>query len=63
MICIKKKRLEAGMSQEDLASAVGVFQSTVSGWEKGNSIPQPKNLKRIAEALNCTIAELLKEDG
>ena len=58
-ISIKRKRLEAGLSQEKLALEIGVFQSTVSAWEQGKSTPQPKNLKRISEALNCSVADLL----
>ena len=61
-ISIKRKRLEAGLSQEKLALEIGVFQSTVSAWEQGKSKPQPKNLKKIAEACSCTVADLLRED-
>lgn len=61
-ISIKRKRLEAGMNQTDLAGAVGVLTSTVSAWERGISKPQPRNLKKIAGALNCTIAELLEAE-
>lgn len=61
-ISIRGKRLEAGLSQEQLALEIGVFQSTVSAWEQGKSKPQPKNLKKIAEACGCTVKEIL-EDG
>lgn len=50
------------MNQTDLAGAVGVLTSTVSAWERGISKPQPRNLKKIAGALNCTIAELLEAE-
>ena len=60
-ISIKRKRLEAGLSQEKLALEIGVFQSTVSAWEQGKSTPQPKNLKKIAEACGCSVAEILEE--
>ena len=59
---MKQKRLEAGLSQEQLALKIGVFQSTVSAWEKGKSTPQPKNLKKIAEACGCTVADVLKQE-
>jgi transcriptional regulator with XRE-family HTH domain len=62
-ISIRRKRLEAGLSQEQLALEIGVFQSTVSAWEQDKSKPQPKNLKKIAEACGCTVADLLREDG
>lgn len=50
------------MNQTELAKKVGVLQSTVSSWEQGKTVPQPKNLKRIAEALSCEIADLLLKD-
>jgi len=53
------KRLEAGLSQEQLALEIGVFQSTVSDWETGKSKPQPRNLKKMSEVLKCSVADLL----
>lgn len=40
------------MSQTDLAGAVGVTQATVSHWEKGQRVPEPDVLERIASVLD-----------
>lgn len=52
-------RKKAGLSQEELAERVGVHLNTVSQWENGVYIPKMMKLKRLAEALNVTEAELL----
>lgn len=40
------------MSQLDLADAVGVTQATVSHWEKGQRVPEPPVLERLAAVLD-----------
>lgn len=40
------------MSQADLAEAVEVTQATVSHWEKGQRIPEPEVLERLASVLD-----------
>ena len=52
-------RKAAGLSQEKLAEKVGVHINTISQWENGVYIPKTAKLKRLAEALNTTEAELL----
>lgn len=43
-------RLESGVTQAELAHAVGVSQSTVDGWEQGTSVPDVKTLDAVARA-------------
>ena len=50
---IKQKRLELNLSQEELASKIGIDQSDLSKIEKGNANPSLKMLTRIADGLNC----------
>ena len=57
---IKTRRLSLGMSQEDLAKRLGVKRTTVSQWEAGRNTPRTKMLQNIAEALKCSVRELLK---
>lgn len=52
-------RKAAGLSQEELAERVGVHLNTISQWENGIYIPKTPKLKKLAEALNITEAELL----
>jgi transcriptional regulator with XRE-family HTH domain len=47
---IQKARIEAGLTQEELAEAVDKKPATVSRWEGGHISPKPKTLARIALA-------------
>lgn len=46
------------MTQSDLAKAVGVSQPAVSLWEKGQRVPEPDVLERLASALDVLPASL-----
>ena len=48
---IKRRRLELGLSQEQLAEKLAVTHQTVSNWERSVSFPDLQMLGRIAEAL------------
>ena len=52
---IKRYRLQKGMTQCDLAAAVGVSNQAVSKWECDGSIPDGLLLAPIADALGITI--------
>ena len=49
---IKQRRIALNLSQEELASKVGIDQSDLSKIEKGNANPSIKMLSRIANGLN-----------
>jgi len=49
---IKKYRIEHGLSQEDLANKMGVNESTIFSWEKGNHTPLSSKKKIIEKLLN-----------
>ena len=56
-------RKAAGMKQIDLASALGVSQSTVGMWETDASYPTADKLPAIAKLLGCTIDALFVEQS
>ncbi len=58
----KSAREKSGMSQQELAQALGVDQSTVCLWETGKTKPRAKLLPTIAKILGCSIDELLAPD-
>lgn len=58
----RRRRIEAGLSQTDLAAQAGVSKTQLSDVENGRAGFSPKNLKAIAEILGCTIPELLLPD-
>lgn len=55
---IKELREAAGLSQQQLAAAMGVLQSTVSNWETEIALPRARQLPALALALGCTINDL-----
>lgn len=48
---IKVARTARGMTQSDLAKAVGVSEHTAFNWERGVHRPRPRYIKRLAEVL------------
>ena len=47
-----------GLSQKELADALGTVQSAISAWESGEKMPRASQLPELAAALHCTIDEL-----
>src|SRR5690625_2406996 len=56
---IYKLRKEIGMSQEELASLLGVSRQSVSKWEVGDSSPDLNNVIKLSKIFNCTSDYLL----
>lgn len=57
---IRQARKKKGMSQESLALAADLDRSYVGGVERGERNIAVINLKKIADALNVSLSELLK---
>lgn len=55
---LKGTRLYRNMTQQELAAASDLTQSTLSRLENGRRRPRPKTLQRLAEALDVTPEEL-----
>ena len=51
---IRKKRLETGLTQKELAGQLFVTESTVSKWERALSYPDVSMVTAICEALHIT---------
>jgi transcriptional regulator with XRE-family HTH domain len=58
---MKQLRENAGLTQEEVAKAIGVGQSAVSMWETGESVPRSRILLKIADVYGCEIADLFSE--
>ena len=50
-----RKRIEKGLSQEELAERVGTRQSAISRLESGRYNPSFKVLRKVAQALDSEI--------
>ncbi len=55
---LRQLRVDANMTQEELAAATDLTQSTISRLEKGGRLPRPKTLRRLAEALGVEPEDL-----
>jgi transcriptional regulator with XRE-family HTH domain len=60
---IRKHRIAAGLSQEELAGRMGVEQYYISGWEAGRRNPTLITIWRAADALKVAPATLLDHGG
>lgn len=56
---ISRLRKEAGLTQEDLASHLGVTKASVSKWETGQSYPDIELLPKIAAYFDISIDSLV----
>lgn len=57
---ITKLRLAKGLTQAELAKAVGVDQTAVHMWESGKNNPRFTHLQKLAIALDCTVDEIMR---
>ncbi|HEX8051205.1 MAG TPA: helix-turn-helix transcriptional regulator [Solirubrobacterales bacterium] len=55
---VRRLRLEAGMSQEQLAERAGTDLTQIGGIERGVRNPSYTTLVRLAAALETTVGEL-----
>lgn len=46
---IRELRLTLGLTQEQLAAALGVTYSTINRWENGRSKPSPLAMEKIEQ--------------
>ncbi|MDN5602678.1 MAG: helix-turn-helix domain-containing protein, partial [Staphylococcus equorum] len=59
---LKKKRIEAELSQEDLAEQLNISRQSISKWENEKGYPNIETLLKISGIFNITVDELLKGD-
>lgn len=59
MIYIKEVREKKKITQETIASKMGVTVATVSRWETGEMLPRTSRLKQLAKVLGCSVNKLL----
>ena len=56
---LKEIRLARGMTQEQLADKVGIERTSITNYELGTREPSLDTLRKLAEALDCTLDELI----
>ena len=58
---LREKRRERGMTQTELAKAVGSGQSSIARFEKGQLTPKPHTAQKIAAVLGFSWTEFYEE--
>lgn len=59
---MRELRKQAGLTMKELGKIVGVSESTISLYERGQHEPDLVTLSRIAECLNTSVDYLLGRD-
>lgn len=54
----RRKREDLDLTQEDIAAALGVRQSAVSRWERGDYLPPTSHIGALVDVLKITPDEL-----
>lgn len=56
---VRELRLMRGMTQEDLGRRIGCTGSFISQVERGEALPNPRRLVKLAAVLGTTVEDLL----
>lgn len=59
---ITSMRKRAGLTQEQVAEALGITDSAVCQWEAGATAPRASRLMELAKLFHCTVDDLVRED-
>ena len=60
---LRELRMNARLTQEELAGKMFVTRQAISGWERGRHEPDIEGLRRLAMIFNITIDDLLSMGG
>lgn len=60
---IKKARLDAGLTQLEVAEKLGVAQAQYARWESGGRNPKDETVKKLAEIFDVSFDSLKGIDG
>lgn len=58
-ILLKEFRKKAGLTQQELATKIGIAQTQITKWETGFAEPSLRWIRKIADALGVTQQELI----
>ncbi|MCR4646250.1 MAG: helix-turn-helix transcriptional regulator [Oscillospiraceae bacterium] len=59
MIALRALRYARGMTQRQVADAIGVSATSITQYESGDREPSIDKLKKLAALFDCTIDELV----
>lgn len=59
---LRQKRLEAKLTQQELANKIGVTRAAISSWEVGRTEPSIGDVEKLSTALHCLKADIIGSD-
>jgi transcriptional regulator with XRE-family HTH domain len=59
LVGLRRARELAALTQEELAAAAGIHRVSLANLERGAVGAKPQTMRALAQALNCTPAELM----
>ena len=57
----RNARLEANLTQQQVADVLGLDRSAVAHYEMGDSMPNARNLQKICDLLSVKFNDLFKD--
>lgn len=60
MASLREMREEKNLTQEDVATAIGVSRIAVHKWEIGRNAPNAKYLSGLASLFECSVDDILR---
>lgn len=60
---LTRLQAERGETNYRLAKCLGVHQSSITNWKRGQITPHPKHIKLLADHFGVTVEELLEDEG
>lgn len=60
---LREARLAAGMTPEQLATAIGMSSFSTREWERGRVTPRTAIVGRLADALGTEVSNLFTRNG
>lgn len=63
MITLKAARVNAGMTQAKACKLLGVSTSTMSAWERGDTMPRIDMAVKMAKIYNAPIEQIVFKEG
>ena len=58
---LRKQRMKAKLTQDELAKKMEVSSKTISRWEKEDVALDEAKMKKLAKVLKCTVSDLMQE--
>lgn len=58
MITLKAARVNAGLSQDEAAEAIGVNKSTLANYEQGKTFPTASKIRKIEEVYKVSYSDI-----